>query len=355
MISRFVAKPRLQLCVSLGCLLLSACQVYDPTLLDESDQRPLRRSPRPKIVDAAERDAGADASGSDAASALSEVTVVSCGNGVVDEGEACDTAIARGMTGACPDGCSGGQGCLRNELVGSACEARCVTREFDSQVNGDGCCPSGSDYYQDDDCAPRCGNDQLEPGERCDPASTCPARDACKPRDACEVARYLGAAESCNARCETARISTCKNGDGCCAPGCNDTNDDDCPAPMPPPFVCAAEHAGSACRECDCLYCGAQVAACLRDEAEDAMFCQAAIECAEQQHCVGNACYCGDADNQTCQETPRGACKAQWNAAARTTNPLIVLLYANTTTFTVGKASALTQCRQQYCKAQCGL
>jgi hypothetical protein len=284
----------------------------------------------------------------------------------VDEGEACDIAIARGQPGACPDGCSGGQGCLRNQLEGSECAARCVAREITELTAGDGCCPSGMDYYQDDDCAPRCGNDHLEPGERCDPAASCPPRSACKASDACQVARYLGAADSCSARCEITRIQSCVSGDGCCPSGCDRARDDDCPQtcegpncnepmPMPAPFVCGDVHEGSACRDCDCAQCGAQVSACLGDEPGDAKLCDAAIACGEREHCKADACYCGDATGDACVETPRGACVMEWNAAARSNSTTLVFYAARSPTFTVGKAVALIKCREQHCAKECGL
>lgn len=354
MIARHVLRPKL---ASLSLLWLVACQVYDPGLLDARRQHAAKRAPRGEQVhDAGDLDAAADASDVVAdAGTVTEITVGGCGNGVVDEGEACDTAIARGAAGACPDGCSGAQGCVRNELVGSACEARCAMHEVTDAVNGDGCCPSGLEYYQDDDCAPRCGNGQLEPGERCDPASECPTREACKANDACETARYLGAADSCNARCEKSRIQSCKNGDGCCAPGCDHASDDDCPEPMPPPFVCEDAHKGTDCKACDCAHCSAQLGACLQGEPQDAMLCGQAIDCAERARCTADACYCGNVSGETCAETPRGVCKMEWNAAARTSNARIVLLERSTTAFTIGKVTAVVSCRAQFCKAECGL
>ncbi|HKP60559.1 MAG TPA: hypothetical protein VJV78_27720 [Polyangiales bacterium] len=362
MTRRLVPSPNLAaIFAAAGALWLIGCQVYDPELLEEgSTSAGVRRGKRQKQQDAGESDASPEAD------VLQDVAAISCGNGVVDEGEVCDIAIARGQAGACPDGCSGGHGCMRNELEGSACEARCVEREITHAESGDGCCPSGMDYYQDDDCAPRCGNDHLEPGERCDPASSCPTPAACKASDACQVARYLGDADSCNARCEMTRITSCAHGDGCCPSGCDRSRDDDCPQtctgpncnepmPTPNPFVCGDAHKGSACRDCDCAQCGAQVSACLVDEAMDAMFCEAAIACGEREHCKADACYCGEATPQACSEMPSGKCVMEWNAAARTNNPQFVLFATRSPTLTVGKAAALIKCREQHCAKECGL
>jgi hypothetical protein len=361
---RHVLSPKLAaVCASAGALWLIGCQVYNPDLLDESSsQRASVRRAKRAAQDAGEQELDA----SQSAEVLHDVAAISCGNGVVDDGEACDTAIARGQPGACPDGCSGGQGCMRNQLEGSECQARCIAREFTEAAAGDDCCPAGMDYYEDDDCAPRCGNDHLEPGERCDPADSCPSRAACKSGDACQVARYLGAADSCNARCELTRIQSCVNGDGCCPSGCDRARDDDCPQscqgpscsepmPTPAPFACGDEHKGSACRDCDCAQCGAQISACLADEPQDAMLCGAAIACGEREHCKADACYCGDASSEACAQTPRGACVAEWNAAARTTVAPLVFFATKSATLTVGKAAALIKCREQHCAKECGL
>jgi hypothetical protein len=86
-----------------------------------------------------------------------------CGNGVLDQGERCDTAIASG-SGACPTapGCAAlppgslGGGC-GFYLTGSACDAHCVPVSYDcdgmgsgSQINpvadDDGPCSAGGSY-----------------------------------------------------------------------------------------------------------------------------------------------------------------------------------------------------------------
>ncbi len=47
-----------------------------------------------------------------------------CGNGVVDAGENCDTAIAAGQAGACPTSCTAPDACTTSTLTGSAVTAR---------------------------------------------------------------------------------------------------------------------------------------------------------------------------------------------------------------------------------------
>jgi hypothetical protein len=360
-------------CALLGAIQCFACNVYDADLLDE---RASRRSIREQTATQQMIDASveSDAAESNAAEG--------CGDGVVGEEEQCDTSIARGSSGACPDGCSGGQGCERNVLEGSACQAHCVVIELTESAPADGCCLPDTDYAADSDCPARCGNGEVEPGEMCDPADTCPTKDACKSEDKCLIASYSGAADSCDAECTMTQIRSCRSGDGCCPPGCEHARDGDCAttcpegspcpmsqmpepdpappmpttAPMPPPFDCKKEHDGGACRACDCERCGAEVAECLNDkDADDAMFCGAAIDCSEKERCDADRCYCGTANADTCVDAPRGPCLPQWEEAARSTRPSIIALLARTNTYTLNKAVKLITCREQKCAKECGI
>jgi hypothetical protein len=365
-----------RVCALLGVLWCSSCTVYDPELLDERSTRgEIRaRAARQEMPDAAVDEP--EASESDAA--------YGCGDGVVSEAEACDIAIARGNPGACPDGCSGGQGCLRNVLDGAGCQARCVVIELTEAASGDDCCPAGTDYFVDSDCPARCGNNELEPGEMCDPADTCPSESACVSTNACVIAHYVGAAASCDARCDVTQIHSCVSGDSCCPAGCDYAHDRDCPAPCPegaacpmtqlpastpdppamrpppppppPPFVCGDSHKGSACRACDCAKCGSQVEACLNDQdTGDAMFCGAAIDCSETNKCNANQCYCGTANADACADAPRGVCLPQWQDAARTTRPSTISFLIRTSGYTLYHAAAVIDCRAQNCSKECGI
>jgi hypothetical protein len=156
-----------------------------------------------------------------------------CGNGVVDARETCDTAIAPGAPGACPSSCSDGNACTQDLLVGAGtCNAACVYLPVTAFVAGDGCCPPGGNFVLDADCPPACGNGITEaPAESCDYAvgpGACPT--SCPPGDACFAVRLEGAAASCSARCVVSVVATCVAGDGCCPPGCTAATDPDCPA-----------------------------------------------------------------------------------------------------------------------------
>jgi hypothetical protein len=92
----------------------------------------------------------------------------------------------------------------------------------------DGCCPIACSMANDADCSGVCGNSMLEPGETCDPAGTCPL--SC-PARGCSVFRLDGNPAQCDSRCvQSGSISVCKDGDGCCPPGCTALNDNDCQA-----------------------------------------------------------------------------------------------------------------------------
>ncbi len=86
-----------------------------------------------------------------------------CGNDTVEEGELCD--------GDCPTSCDDLDPCTDQTLEGSAeqCNARCaVTLTITAPADGDGCCPSGANANNDDDCVPVCGNGATETTEVCD-------------------------------------------------------------------------------------------------------------------------------------------------------------------------------------------
>lgn len=75
-----------------------------------------------------------------------------CGNGQVDAGEKCDTAIPSGA-GACPTACpDDGDACTTEQLVGTKCAAECTKTTITQCASGDGCCPTGCNNLNDLDC-----------------------------------------------------------------------------------------------------------------------------------------------------------------------------------------------------------
>jgi cysteine-rich repeat protein len=169
-------------------------------------------------------EAGAGAAGSNASDPA-------CGNGQLDDGEACDTGIAAGEPDACPTECPSESAGAPRRLSGQGCEQICeAAPEITELVGGDGCCPLGASANDDVDCGTLCGNARVESGETCDPIDTCPSADTCKAANPCLSAAISGKAELCTAVCSMQPITKCGGGDGCCPAGCTRADDNDCSA-----------------------------------------------------------------------------------------------------------------------------
>ncbi len=180
------------------------------------------------ITDAVDRDGccpiGADANSDDDCAAA-------CGNGVLETGELCDLAIVAGV-GACPTTCNDGIVCTTDALVGAgSCQAMCTAVTITTPANGDGCCPSGANAGNDNDCSPMCGNGVREANEVCDTGivagmpNACPT--ACNDNVACTT-NTLGNGGTCQAVCLFPPITTPVGGDGCCPTGATANTDTDC-------------------------------------------------------------------------------------------------------------------------------
>src|SRR5262249_43351514 len=157
-----------------------------------------------------------------------------CGDGVVDPGETCDTAIPRGNPGACPgsDDCAAGPSCATNMLLSAGtCSAVCMHYPIVAQLDGDGCCPPGATRAVDSDWPIVCGNGIVESGETCDIGiaalrpgacpTSCPSSDPCSPR----VLSGFGCQATCGAPIP---ITAPLSGDGCCPKGATQATDSDC-------------------------------------------------------------------------------------------------------------------------------
>jgi hypothetical protein len=164
-----------------------------------------------------------------------------CGNGRVDPGETCDTAIAAGDPGACPSaGCDDGVACTIDTVtyttLGNACTASC-THEANTLTSktSDGCCPSAASKATDPDCSATCGDGIVEKGETCDTAippgqpGACPTPSECTVADPCAVT-LLVSIGTCQAICMHYQVTAQRSGDGCCPPGGTNAVDTDCPA-----------------------------------------------------------------------------------------------------------------------------
>jgi hypothetical protein len=170
-----------------------------------------------------------------------------CGNGRVDLGETCDTAIAPGDPGACPASCDDGVACTRDITCcdgvacaqsmppGNPCTISCTHAAVTQVSPTDGCCPAAATHATDPDCSPTCGDGVLQPGETCDTAiaaglpGACPTPSECSVADPCAVTLLLSVA-TCQAICMHYQVTIQRSGDGCCPPGGSNAVDTDCPA-----------------------------------------------------------------------------------------------------------------------------
>jgi hypothetical protein len=131
----------------------------------------------------------------------------SCGDGVLDDGEQCDMAIASGA-GSCPSACTTDDACAPRSLSGSGCDAHCETRAISDAIDGDGCCPAGADVASDRDCCRMPEERAVIAGEneRVDSASELgdPTTQAVIADGGSLVADYLGESLGCGASDENA-------------------------------------------------------------------------------------------------------------------------------------------------------
>jgi hypothetical protein len=150
--------------------------------------------------------------------------VARCGNGIVEGTEICD--------GNCPTICPA-VGCQLRVLQGSAqtCDVTCVNGALQSAcINNDGCCPSGCNSLNDNNCNPTCGNGVVESGETCDPVANCNSIQTACINDANNVVTTSGSAAACTFVCTRAQRS-CGPADTYCPTNvaCGPTTDADCP------------------------------------------------------------------------------------------------------------------------------
>jgi hypothetical protein len=155
-----------------------------------------------------------------------------CGNGVVETGEICDPATT---PPSCPTSCPPPEACANwTRIATSECNVQCVRSIVTACVAGDGCCPTNCVAKGDPDCAPRCGDGRVDPGETCDRGITagnsgaCPA--SCADDDPCTLDLPSGTVEGCSRACAHLPITACGGGDRCCPKGCGTDNDADCSA-----------------------------------------------------------------------------------------------------------------------------
>ena len=155
-----------------------------------------------------------------------------CGNGKLDSGESCDTAIPVGSAGACPLTCNDNNACTSDSLGGLKCATKCSHTPITQPKSGDGCCPPGASSLSDSDCKIVCGNGLLESGELCDPGisagpGTCKTLADCNDGNVC-TADNIGGSQCQRACVYTTKTANLVVKDGCCPLGATSKTDLDC-------------------------------------------------------------------------------------------------------------------------------
>jgi hypothetical protein len=124
----------------------------------------------------------------------------------------------------------------------------------------------------------------------------------------------------------------------------------------PSALMCSAAPAyptSTDCAKCICTKCASMVMSCYAssDSAKNTQ-CAAVQACAEQNHCTGADCLCGD--SVLCL-SPNGKCRQVIETAAGTSNALDIQRLGNDTSTSVGRANAIGTCESSSCKSECGL
>ena len=93
-----------------------------------------------------------------------------------------------------------GYACTTDALHGdpNTCTALCVFSPITGCANGDGCCPSGCNATNDDDCSAVCGNGVVERGEECEPPGVGNCDAACIGLGAAPVGDPCASAADCS-------------------------------------------------------------------------------------------------------------------------------------------------------------
>ena len=133
-------------------------------------------------VDGGGKSGTSGAGGGGAGGTSGDASTGPCGNGMLDPGEKCDTAITTG-SGVCPGAtCEFTNPCQPAARQGTGCLAECVVTAITTPDDGtDNCCPSGANPTTDPDCgAEICGDGVVTGNEKCDTSITS-GTGACRP------------------------------------------------------------------------------------------------------------------------------------------------------------------------------
>ncbi len=238
------------------------------------------------------------------------VSTLTCGDGVVDAAEKCDSGIGTGA-GSCPNACPPQGACTLGTLSGNAatCSAQCEYSVVTSCVDNDGCCPANCDYLSDSDCSPTCNNGVIDAGETCD--GNCPT--SCGDNNACTTDTLTGSAANCSAQCANVPVTACTSGDGCCPAGCTAATDSDCtpvcgnqvvegtevcdgncPASCNDNMACTADSVSGSAAQCNLRCTNTPINACQSGDGCCPVGCTYAVD----QDCACQPLVCGAAGRQ---------------------------------------------------------
>ena len=156
--------------------------------------------------------------------------------------------------------------------------------------------------------APVCGNNVVEPGEQCDPPNGTTCSSSCQ-----TITAFCGdgVVNAPGEQCEPAGTAATPYAAGC---------DASCHTSAPLCGTCEAS-------KCDDLFGGPGAWGCAGLTGAARTSCDALLGCIRTTHCAAatrdaQACYCGSVSDLTCLTGGgNGACKAQYEAAAGTTDP----------------------------------
>jgi hypothetical protein len=125
----------------------------------------------------------------------------SCGDGVVTEGEKCESGSPDKPCPTNVAACDDENVCTTDMLIGAVdqCSAECVHMPIVTAQSGDSCCPMSANANVDSDCVAVCGNDVREGEEKCD--GDCPNSSSCDDGDDCTEDGVIGSAAQCSAEC----------------------------------------------------------------------------------------------------------------------------------------------------------
>jgi len=158
---------------------------------------------------------------------ICNVTTGKCINNPVSDNTACTGGICcggtcTGATCSVNTDCNDGNSCTIDSCYnGGTCSAYCGYQDITQCINDDGCCPSGCDYTNDNDCSSEyCGNGYCAGSANGEDCNTCPS-DCIGGQGGTCSACFKGVCDGkCNPAKEDSDCSDCASsyccGDGTC-------------------------------------------------------------------------------------------------------------------------------------------